>query len=206
MRYDAYNFISPPRAEQKISTMLLPFYERRGWQAQIKKNGTSSLIFVAPNKELVTKTRHGEDHKAWQVTPGSGAIFKRLPGKGWYVINAELLHSKTPHIKDTHYIYDVLVNDGVVLFGTTYAQRYAILQKLFLHNPLACEQSHYILDAHTWLARNVRENFQGVFNALKNDEDEGLVLRDMTGKLSLSDSANAAWMCKVRRTHKNYTF
>ena len=206
MRYEDFAFILPPRAETKIPTTLLSFYEKRGWQAQVKKNGTNSLIFVAPNKELVTKTRHNANHKAWQITPGSGAIFKRLPGQGWYVINAELLHSKTPHIKDTHYIYDILVDDGVVLLGTTYAQRYARLQKLFLKNALATVSSHHVLDAHTWLARNVREDFLGVFNALKNIEDEGLVLRDMTGKLSLNDAANAAWMCKVRRHHKNYTF
>jgi hypothetical protein len=199
-------FVAPPRAEKKIPETLLGFYERRGWHGQVKKNGTSSIIGVSPDKELVTKTRHGEDHKAWSFTEGSSQIFKSLPGKGWHVINAELMHSKTPNIKDTHYIYDILVHDGTFLLGTTYAQRYAILQKLFLKNPLASTPSHWVLDSHTWLARSFRENFQTAFQNLKEIEDEGLVLRNVSGKFSLSDASNAAWMVKCRRPHKNYSF
>jgi hypothetical protein len=203
MIYSNYAFIKPPRAETKVPVTLLPFYEKRGWWAQAKKNGTNSVIFIAPDKQLITKTRHGDDHKAWSFSDASSSIFKRLPVRGWTVLNAELLHAKTPHIKDTHYLHDIFVLEGRNLMGLTYAERYKLLQQLFLHNPARSERSHYVLDNHTWLARNIRadEKFETFFNSLKNVEDEGLVLKNPTGMIS-----SGAWTVKCRKTHSNYSF
>jgi hypothetical protein len=203
MKYTSATFIKPPRAETAISGTLFPFYEKRGWIAQYKKNGTNSIIAVSPDKKLTAWTRHGEPHKQWNFTEGSRAIFNRLP-EGWHVINAELIHSKTPTIKDTHYIHDILVTNGKYLIGLTYAQRYKILQDLFLHNPLASMPSHFVLDKHSWLVKNVRENFGNAFKSINTVEDEGLVLKDPTGILSLQN--NSSWLVKARKPHKNYSF
>jgi hypothetical protein len=47
-----------------------------------------------------------------------------------------------------------------------------------------------------------------MFNAIKNDEDEGLVLKNPKALLNVCHkiSANAAWQVKCRKGHKNFGF
>ncbi len=204
MKYNSPTFIKPPRAEQAIPSILFPLYEKRGYWGQIKKNGTNNIIAVSPDKQLTTWERHGNPHKLWSFTEASAAAFKSLPG-GWHVINTELMHSKTPGIKDTNYIHDILVHDGEFLVGTTYAQRYAILQKLFLNNAQGSTPSHWIINAHTWLARNFRESFQAIFAGIAEPKvDEGIILKDPN--MTLSVNTNNSWLVKARVPHKNYSF
>jgi hypothetical protein len=202
--YNKFTYISPPRAESAIPPNLLKAYQRTNWIAQVKKNGTNSVIFVSPDKEVTAMGRHNNEHKQWQFTPESSAIFKTLPGRGWYVINAELMHSKVAGIRDINYIHDVLVEDGEYLLGSTYAQRYSRLLMLFLHKKPSGPISHFILDDHTWLARNHEGSFIDLFNSLDAPEDEGIVLKNMQGHLSPKN--NNGWTVKCRRSHKNFGF
>jgi hypothetical protein len=180
----------------------LKFYEKRSWFAQIKKNGTNIVLAVSPDKEIKVWRRDGTASKEWQPSNNSARLFKSLPGKCWYVFNTELLNQFG--IYDTNYIFDVLVNKGEYLVGKTYAQRYKLLQDLFLHNPIASNQSHYTLDNHTWLARNIRKDFQGIFDSITKIEDEGLVLKNPNGILTMN--SDSSWMRKCRKEHKNYSF
>lgn len=148
--------------------------------------------------------RHNNQHKLWEFTPESAAIFKTLPGKGWYVINAELMHSKVPGIRDINYIHDILVEDGEYLLGSTYAQRYSRLLMLFLHGKPKGPQSHFILNDRTWLAKNFTAPFTPLFESLTRLEDEGLVFKNMLGRLAIKD--NSGWTVKCRRSHKNFEF
>jgi hypothetical protein len=203
MEYNTYTYLYPPRAEKAIPPDFLHVYEERKWWAQIKKNGTNHLIFISPEKELISRGRHKNELKmwSWQKAPKLAAErFQSISGKGWNVINAELVDHKTKHIKNVNYIHDILVHDGVYLLGTTYAQRYAILQKLFLNNIVDSTESHHVLNEHTWLAKNIRSDFEKVFYSLTSDEDEGLVLKDPTGRLQIS---KAPWTVKCRKQTKN---
>lgn len=204
MKYDKYMYLYPPRAENAIPPSRLKQFQRQHWVAQVKKNGTSSVIFVPPDREVFAMNRHNEEHKQWNFTDGSARIFKSLPGKGWYVICAELMHSKVPGIRDINYIHDILVDDGEYLLGTTYAQRYARLLMLFLKGTAPKTQSHYMVDDHTWLARNHVGDFREFFGSLTAPEDEGIVLKNMQGKLAIRD--NNGWTVKTRRPHKNFQF
>lgn len=204
MRYEKFTYIFPPRAETAIPPNLLKAYQRKHWTAQVKKNGTNSVIFVSPEKKVFAMGRHNNDHKQWSFTPETAAIFKALPGKGWYVINAELLHSKVSGIRDINYIHDILVDDGEYLLGTTYAQRYSRLLMLFLHDTATTTYSHFVLDKHTWLARNHDGSFAELYDSLTNPEDEGIVLKNMLGRLAIK--GNGGWTVKCRRPHKNFEF
>jgi hypothetical protein len=202
--YTKFIYLTPPRPENAIPPSRLKTFERKHWIAQIKKNGTNSVIFVSPEKKVTAMGRHNNEHKQWQFTPESAAIFKALPGTGWYVINAELMHSKVPGIRDINYIHDVLVEDGDYLLGTTYAQRYSRLLMLFLHNNTEMTQSHFALDRNTWLVRNHPQGFRELFDSLSAPEDEGLVLKNTLGRLAPKD--NSGWNVKCRRPHKNFGF
>jgi hypothetical protein len=76
-----------PRPEQAIPPDLTRDYDARGWLAAQKEQHLP--------------------HKLWQPSEGSATIFQSLPGNGWYVLNAELLHSKTAQIKDVDFIFDI---------------------------------------------------------------------------------------------------
>jgi len=203
--YNAYTYLSPPRAESAVMAASLRFYETRGWLAQVKKNGTNSVIFVPPVGKPFAKTRHEKDpeHKLWAFTDDSIKVFEAARTKGWSVFNAELLHSKGNGIYDTNYIHDVLVYDGQYLLGKSYIERYQLLQKIFKVRKKTQSQSHYIIDNNTWLAKNHAIGFKVLFNRLTN-EDEGLVLKNPNGILSIRN--NAEWTVKCRLPHKNFGF
>jgi hypothetical protein len=199
--YATFMPLEPPRGTDKVSK--LSYWEKKGWIAQLKKNGTNNVVYIAPNKKISCLTRHKTPHKAWQPNSESLNIYKGLPGKGWWVFNEELLHSKGPLIKDTHFIFDILVADGKFLQGTTYEQRYQMLLDLF---PARSEGSdgHYVLNRNTWLAKNMTSGFQATFDGLTHPLDEGLVLKNPKGKLLLKDNSN--WIIRCRKGTKNYDF
>jgi hypothetical protein len=132
MDYEIYTFFPPPRPEQAIPPDLIRDCEARGFIAQIKKNGTNNVITVSPGHELTTTTRYGTPHQLWTPSEASGQTFRSLPGKDWYVLNAELLHSKTAQIKDVNFIFDIYVHRSQKLIDHTFAQRQALLFALFV--------------------------------------------------------------------------
>lgn len=213
MEYDAYAYLWPPRPDNAISPQLLSMTERQGYAAQIKKkNGTCSVIAVSPDKKIVAKNRHKEDHKLWTPNPSKLTAFTGLGGKGWYVFVAELLHSKVRledgGVRDTNYVHDMLVEDGEYLVGVPQAERHARLCKLF--DTENCEEtySHYVVDEHTWVARQFTSGFKSLFGSLTRAEDEGLVLKMPTAPLAVCgrQTSNNAGMLKARRPHTNYSF
>jgi hypothetical protein len=179
-----------------------------GFVAQVKKNGTCSEIAVSPTKKLVTMNRHNEEHRAWSPTPASSAAFKALPGNGWYVILAELMHSKVPGIRDTNYIFDILVANGEYLIGTTFEERQKILYGLFYREGMEATRSHYVVDSNTWLARVYTKGLPKLFDLLTEDQDAGIVLKNPKAVLEPCSrpNSNSSWALKVRRGTKNYGF
>ena len=153
------------------------------------------------------RTRHGEAHKGFEPKEEMLKPFKSLPGKGWYVFVGELLHSKTPNIKDTFYVYEILVMDGKKLVGTKYKDRYQML-KLLLNDVQGETDQYYIINNNVWLAKCFISGFKEMFDNLKNKEDEGLVLRDVEATMRdcLSKTSNVKWLVKCRKSTKNYGF
>jgi hypothetical protein len=208
--YQEFRFITPPRAEAKQSPLFLERYEGRGFVGSVKKNGTNSVIFVPPDRAPFAYERHGAPHKAWGdpngkgqrgVFPqGQGDLFRKLPGKAYFVYNAELIHSKTPHLKNIHYIYDILVCEGIQLTGTTYEYRYQLILDTLgdeLEPLETYKGDHYPVDNSTWIARNYTSDFSRLFKSLIAPEDEGLVLRLPVGRWYEGKADN--WMVKFRR-------
>lgn len=128
MKYEAYRYLWPPRPDKAAPAELIGFYERRGWIAQVKKNGTCTVIF-ARGRDVIFKTRHNDDHKLWSPLPHHVETFTGRPD--WNVYVAELLHSKGPQLKNHLYLFDILVSDGVQLTGTPLTERLEILRQRF---------------------------------------------------------------------------
>lgn len=207
LTYNEFTYLWPPRPEKKVMSGLLNFYQKKGWWAQFKKNGTCSVIALTPEGELIPWGRHEEPHKAWQFTENSSRAFKNLP-KGWYVFVAELMHSKVPGLRDINYINDILVHNGDYLVGTTFEYRAELLKKLFLKGDEQETVSHYIVDDNLWLAKNHKVDFKKMWDEIENPEDEGLVCKNPNAELKVcsKSGANTDWQIKCRKPTKNYSF
>lgn len=221
MEYTDYSYLWPPRPDNAIPDNMLHFYEKRGWVGQMKKNGTNTVLFVSPDKEIITKTRHNGDHKAWKQNQSKALdVFTTLPGDGWYVINCELLHNKTSLVKDTLYIFDIMVADGELLVGKTFLERMEILRDLFGivddENVVSLsDTSHYVINAHVWLAKTIEGGFKNIMRIANQQKpesgapvDEGIVLKNPKARLAMPGRAksNSDWQVKCRIAHKNYNF
>lgn len=204
----AYQYFWPPRPEKAIPPNLLSYYEKKGWIAQVKKNGTCTVLYVRPDKSLITKTRHNSDHKLWTPSAEFTEQFEIIPGDGWYVFAGELLHSKTKHIKDTIYLFDMLVANGEYLAGQTLQHRLKLLHALFPRKARTLNHSHYVVAPKLWVAETITKRFLERFRALTPSEDEGLVLKDPQAKLQLcvKKDANRLWQVKCRKPTKTHGF
>ncbi len=203
MKYDAYRYLWPPRPETKIPPALIGFYEKRGWWGQVKKNGTCTVIF-AHGDDVIFKTRHDDDHKAWVPQPEHAIFFKGR--EQWNVYVAELLHSKTANVKNHLYLFDILVSDGEDLSGTSFADRQAILLSRYPGNGRAGLGATRVTEQVSRATCYTRD-FERVWSALAV-EDEGIVFKDPASKLApcVTQTANAMWQVKCRRPHSNYSF
>jgi hypothetical protein len=205
MDYKDYSYLWPPRPSNAIPEPLLGFYEKRGFVAQVKKNGTCTVIFAKGN-QVIYKTRHKDDHKMWSPTPEHNRFFQG--SQNWEVYVAELLHSKTPHIKNQLYIFDKIVHNGVHLVGTTFEDRQDILHGQF-HDGVD-EGFQTRVHDNVGIANCYRGDFAKLFAEIETHgvEDEGLVLKNpkATLRACMKQGANDAWQVKCRRPHKNYGF
>lgn len=209
MRYNTYTYLYPPRPEKAVPPEMIPFHEKRGYVSQIKMNGTCNVLAVSPTKEIVAMNRHKEPHKAWEPNEDTAKDFANLPGNGWYVFVAELMHSKIPGLRNINYVHDILVANGEYLVGKTFEQRQEILYTLLKKKNKSRELlSHFEISPTLWLAKTFQGDHRALYDKLERPEYEGLVLKNpkATLDLCLKEKDNASWQVKVRKTHKNYSF
>lgn len=199
MRYEKYSYLYPPRPETPILPPMLGYYEANDYQAQVKKNGTGSVLAITPARQIIAMTRHKEPHKLWQADGVTAEPFRRLKG-GWYVFVSELLHNKCAiGPKHTNYLNDMLVSDGEMLVGTTFAERQTMMASLFPDAVPHVSGGYAVIDANTWLATNHHGGFKKLLaRTRKRPEDEGLVLKKSTARLAFctKPASNSSWMVK----------
>lgn len=210
MKYTKWTYLYPPRPDFAIACAMLNYYETRGWLAQYKKNGTNTIIGIAPNKTFYAMNRHAANHKAWHLTQHiKEALIELFPEKKWFVLCAEIMHSKTPTIKDTIYIHDMLVWKSEFLLDSTFIERANLLDDRLITNVES--HSHYVCDSEgkIWYAKRFDRGFKTIFNSIKQVRiDEGLVLKDPIGKLRACNTPteNSSWQVKCRHKTKGYAF
>jgi hypothetical protein len=209
MRFEEYQYLFPPRPDNKIPANLLGFYEKRKWFAQVKKNGTCCVIF-ARGLEVIFKQRHfDEDHRQWSPLPEHIRFFQSSSTE-WNVYVGELIHNKTAHIKNQLYLFDQIVKDGEHLVGTTLRERQEMLLSNWATTP---EFDQHRVNQYISVARNFTSNFGSIYkDIIPKDgllkENEGLVLKNPDAKMSacFRGSSNNSWQVKCRVPHKNYSF
>jgi hypothetical protein len=185
-------FLWPPRPEKAIPRDLIPFYEKNGSIAQLKKNGTCTVIDVDKDGVPTFWNRHNELHKAWTAPNHIVEYFKQFPES---VFVGELLHNKGPSVKDTLYLFDILIFKGNDLVGTKLKERLTMLYEL--------PKSKGITFAKTYTKK-----FLQIFDSLDDPLDEGLVFKNPNARLKFcyKDGTNADWQAKCRKPTKNFGF
>lgn len=200
-------FLLPPRPEKAVPVGMLRMYERRGWVAQAKKNGTCSVVTIEDGR-VSSLTRHGTAHKAWGWSKRTRALFRDRFPTGTHVLVCELLHSKVSDgPRHTHYINDIIVHDGQHLVGSKFKQRMKLLKRLLLTDDAVKRPGYWRLEKGLWLARCYdpeKTDFRKLYRKLDKPEDEGLVLKNPEARLTMKQ--NGRWQVKCRRRHKNYGF
>ena len=206
MTYDRYMYVWPPRPEVKIPVSMTNFYDKRGWMAQAKLNGTCTVIFTN-GKDCIFKTRHNDDHKAWSPLPEHVEFFNGTAREGkWNVFVAELMHNKSPLLKNVLYVFDMLVSGGIPLTGTTFEGRQRILEQIIpgKEKDLWYEHDPYIVRArnHVGVSSELYKRITEVPYV------EGVVMKNPAAKLELCNRQdnNTGWQVKCRKVTKNYGF
>lgn len=227
MPFRKWRYIYPPRpgsaTPYPISGQEGSDVYRSGgeWQAQLKLNGTRSLIVFRPDGGIEFYNRHAEHHKAWSAPGWMVAEIRkqfRVEKGEWSIIDSELLHSKHASVKDTLYAFDILVLNGRYLVKTSYEERFATLSEVCGHpttevagfDGMVLEIGRglwmaTVIDEPKWdEAWALSEKIVGTAGTVI----EGLVFKRMKAMLDFGHSAanNGLWMVRCRRETKALPF
>lgn len=186
-----------------------------GYQAQLKYDDWRILIYFFPDGKIRFYNRRKAPLHRYRPP---AALMKQLrklrfPKGGFHILDGGLMHYRTKRVKNTVVLWDILVQSGEFLVGTTYRERYALLRKI-CRGP----KKNVILDSlpvglkigtRLWLAPLFSKNFKKLFErASPLPEIEGIVLKKMSAPLQRSHrmEGNAPWMIRVRKPRIDYTF
>lgn len=211
MKYNKFRYIYPPRPKFYAIEDIESF--QGDWYAQLKLNDTRSLIVVHPNGEIVLWNRHKEQQKAYRdlhpkLKEGLQSL-NLVKGK-FYIFDGLLMHNKTRFVKNTICLMDILVYSGKYLMGTSYEERYKLLQSI-CNFPDKIEQDSGLelgleVSPLLWLSKNYEIGFTGLWKKwekIKNAAVEGLVFKRKNGKLAYHfNNDKCDWQGKVRFSDK----
>lgn len=196
------SFIFPPRPATGSVVpdgALFRQYEQSGfWIAQAKLNGSNTVAWIKKS-QIKLWNRHGQ--KSSYEIPKSLASFL-VEHFDDCVVNFELLHKRTRHIKDTIYLYDILVHEGEWLVSRTYWDRFDLLKSLL---PPAVPLMRLPVDSvapSVWLARCIPGPWGKLYGRYGQiPEFEGLILKKLTGRLEpgMREKNNGLWSLRARK-------
>lgn len=226
------NIMYPPRPKTSIPPEKVGDYEEKGYIAQLKYNGTRTLVEMSPGPTIKIWTRHKEPHKAYELTDAMRsdllAIYMAGDMTKTMIFDGELMHSKTKNLKDTLVLFDILVCDSDHLIGMPMLARYSIMSDI-LGEPdqweeetgrkIAAKCRVFELDEkdevveryleRVWMAETFYHSFSDVYKSrIDMDEVEGLVLKKPQAPLDrgFSETNNESWLIRCRKPSKNYEY
>lgn len=171
--------------------------ENDKWVAEYKYDGSRLQLHVIDNSYLFW-SRHG---KQLDYRPNIEMIDElnklNLPS-GYFLFDGELRHNKVKGVYNKIIIYDVFIWNNELLINKPFEYRRKILESVFKieKEPLG-------------ITKQFNTNFNDIYNSvISNNEIEGLVMKNMNGKLNINtvSNQNSNWMLKVRKESSRYRF
>lgn len=192
-------YLFPPKPT--LITITQPMFKKLeadpDYVAELKLNGTRLELHVFNSGERFEFwNRH---KKLLKYEPSKELLdhLKLIKWQGDCIVDGELMHFKTIHIKHRIVLWDVFIWNGEYQGGKSYAERRAILEKAF--GSLAF-MDLYINPQHKTGFRSIYEEY------IKKDEVEGLVMKSLKAKLVVGkrDCPIVKYMWKVRKPGPSY--
>lgn len=211
-------YIYPPRPNTSVPREETQYFRDLGWVAQLKYNGSRTVIKHLPTGKIELWNRHAERFRTYHapewLKDQIKDTFERLdlaPDQ-YHILDGELIDQKHTAIKDTIAIWDIIVRNGEHLLDTTYESRYTSLYNKISTQENWTYQGH---DLGIKLADNIifAKNHTGsqwdkiwqtvaTINEPYGDRPllEGLVLKDTTGRLErgFKEKNNGSWQIRSR--------
>lgn len=194
--------IYPPRPETRVSLNQLPLFEKLGFFAQVKLNGSRCVVILQKDSVQVYN-RHRE---LMTLTPDAD-LHSLYTGTGTMILDGECLNKSQAadiEIGRAFCIFDILMCDGEELLGTNAYHRQMMLDQLW---PEA--DSGYLTQIQHNLYRVNR--FETGFTKIYKEVTqipvyEGLVMKNPAGKLMpmITENNNSSWQVKCRKPSKMY--
>jgi ATP-dependent DNA ligase len=192
MQIKDFTYFYPERAQLLLrdSKSFIQLSDDSEWIAEPKYNGSRCCLHILNGKPMFY-SRHGDTLK-YNENPHSDMIdfLKKYFKTGYYIFDGELRHNKVVGVRDKLVIFDCFIYENVVLNRMPFRERRSLLS-IFPENdsrPISAIQSY-------------STDFDNAFDFVTKDEEmEGLVLKNLNGKLVLgrTSSANSNWQFKVR--------
>ncbi len=208
MKYENYSYIYPPRPRNAIMSIDLDTFDNFNMIAQVKMNGSNSVIFTNGEKVIVMNRHNG---RLTNVQVPMEEILSIYKGTGWMVLNAEYMNkSKSDENRKVFnhkfVIFDILVLNGDSLVGKTFEERVILLDELY--GTKACEKPYlYGISENIYRVKSYTSNFLDLYNDLVEiDMIEGLVLKRRSARLEAGTSQlnNCKSQLKCRKPTRNY--
>jgi len=208
--YDIFKYIFPPRPATKSTPSSLKTYERMGFIAQPKLNGSCGVLFLKSTTEAKLMGRHKNTFARETLSKEDLGTLHR--GAGYTVLVGEYMNKSQ---KDTnkkvfngYVVFDILVHNGKHLIGSTFQERQDLLDTLYPPQN-NFDDFIYQVGPNTYRVKNFVSDFTNKWDTItKTQMYEGWVLKRPDGKLDtgLREANNTGWQLKVRKPTRNYKY
>jgi len=215
MKYNSPRYIYPCRPANAISPEELNSWDNQSMTAQLKMNGSNTLIFT--NGDIVrVMGRHNQLLSNFQVSRDEiiDTLYKPLNLNGnWLVLNGETLNKSKLDERGITFnqkliLFDILVFDSDYLVGKTFQERIYLLDSMYGNNISDKEYLHGISD-NIYRVKSHDRDFKNLFDTYtKIPLVEGLVLKRKNAKLEVATGEKNNWrsQIKCRKPEKNYKY
>ncbi len=207
--YTSFKYIYPPRPAIKAPSTALKTYERMGFIAQPKLDGSYGVLFMQAN--FVKLMGRHNNLFARNILKESD-LTSLYRGPGFTVLTGEYMNKSQRDVKGKPFngfvIFDILVYNGKHLIQSTFKERQELLDTLYpdYHDN---DQFTVSLGNNMYRAKNFNEGFDELWKeAVKIEMYEGFVLKRPDGILEngIREANNTGWQLKIRKPTKNYSF
>lgn len=207
---NSFKYIYPPRPEIKSPPSGLPTYERMGYIAQPKLNGSCGVLFL-DGKTSRTMGRHNNSLTRELISKDHLTNLYR--GSGYTVLVGEYMNKSQKDGKGNLFngcfvIFDILVYKGRHLLKSTFAERQTLLDEIYGEGKPYDDYISYISPS-VYRVNNFTSDFVTLFNKITSiGMYEGFVLKRPNGILEngIREKNNTGWQLKIRKPTKNYKY
>lgn len=207
--YGSFLYRYPPRPETKTTPEGIASFERMGYWAQPKLNGSCSEIYT-DGTQVIFMGRHKDTFSRNLIPQADLRSVHR--GKGWTVLVGEYMNKSKKGADGKKFdgcfvIFDILVHNGVYLLGTTFRERQELLEELY---PMTMVDDFIgKVSENIYRVKCFRSGLSELWKKIvKIDMYEGWVLKRHDGKLEegVRPNNNMGWQAKVRKATLNYKY